>query len=94
MTRRRFAGRVLAALLFSFAIGWHIARDEARWHGAGKPAFMQYQSNRFDRFIARTPTPARTVGMAVVFAAGLGVYEAVAFAFTRFLSGPSASNRT
>ena len=71
-------------LFFVLAIGVlsgeGITRDYEKWHGLGRAAFLAYQGNRFDRYMAH-PAPgaihAVTLPLLLLFLAAL--YEVVAF---------------
>ena len=77
-SQARLAGRGLVLLLVSIAVGYRIYRDEWHWHEAGRDAFLQAQTLRFDRFYLH-PSPGKFLGITLTVAVGLTLYELLAF---------------
>jgi len=61
--------------------GQSMARDYAKWHALGRTAYLAYQGNRFDRYMAH-PAPRSTHSVEITFVLLLCavLYEGFAFA--------------
>jgi hypothetical protein len=67
--------------------GQHIARDLARWHALGREAFLAYQGNRFDRYMAHPASGLmHVIFTTLILAALAALYEVAAIGGAKCIS--------
>jgi uncharacterized membrane protein len=76
---RNYISRIFAVLLLSLVIGALIHHNQERGYHMGKQAFMDKQSQAFDKQYAKPhPAFAMILGMAIVLLPIFGIYELLA----------------
>jgi len=89
-----YAFKFLFAIAFGALFGAYMTWDYSRWHALGRDAFLAYQGNRFDRYMAHPAPGVLHVVVAALMVLGLAAtYEAAAFLGAKCVSLAGASIR-
>ncbi|WP_125484479.1 hypothetical protein [Edaphobacter aggregans] len=84
--QKKLIVRAGTAALFGVLVGLYNHRGYLKWNGLGRPAFLNYEGLRFDRFMAHpTPLLANIVGGVIVALIAAGLYELVVAGVSKLL---------
>lgn len=89
-----YALKLFFAIVLGVLFGQAVARDLAKWHALGREAFLAYQGNRFDRYMAHPASGAlHIIGTAAFVVALAALYEAASFGGAKCVSLIAATIR-
>jgi hypothetical protein len=79
--------KAVAAILLGGLLGWYIHHDYVRWSLRGRAAFLEYQTQRFDMYMASPRSIMFSVVLATLFSLGVFVvYELVAYGLSALVN--------
>ena len=83
--------RLPAAIVVGFLFSLYVRHDYVHWGRLGREAFIAYQMQRFDHYMAQ-PQPLSSIvfGVSIVAIAVFTVYELIALGLAK-ISNPTAS---
>jgi len=85
-------GRMIAAIAMGAIFGSYIHYDYVRWGQRGREAFLAYQTQRFDQYMANPrPAIATVFGAIIAIVGALAIYEGLVFVLATVLKGMSGS---
>ncbi len=89
-----YAIKLFLVVVLGVLTGEAVARDYAKWHALGREAFLAYQGNRFDRYMAH-PAAALTeiISLTLIAVALAAMYELAAFGGAKCISLIAATVR-
>ena len=79
--------KLFLVIVLGVLSGQGITRDYEKWHALGRQAFLVYQENRFDRYMAHPgPGALRVLSLTILLVAVAALYEGLAFAGAKCVS--------
>ncbi|MGO9795126.1 MAG: hypothetical protein ACLPLZ_03400 [Terracidiphilus sp.] len=82
-----YAVKLFFAVALGVLSGQAITRDYAKWHVLGREAFLAYQGNRFDRYMAHpAPGALHIITFTLITVTFLAMYEVASFGGAKCIS--------
>ena len=82
-----YAFKLFLAVAIGVLAGEAVTRDYAKWHGLGREAFLAYQGNQFDQYMAHPGPVAENIVIAtLLMLLCVALYEGFAFVGAKCVS--------
>jgi hypothetical protein len=87
LMRSHYVIKFLFAVASGALMGQLVHLSHLKWHVLGREAFLSYQANQFDRYMAKSDTGVGLMIFCAIFALGFGaLYEGIAYAGAKLIA--------